>query len=72
MALYKEQNIRKNEAILEKVRSILDNAEFINEGTITIVITRTEITDIRYSTSEYVIPAVDDTDDIEAGQEAEV
>lgn len=56
MAIYKEQNIRKNEAILEKVKSILDNAEFIDEGTITIKLSRNEITDIRYSISEYVIP----------------
>ena len=55
--IYKEQNIRKNEVIVEKVKNILDNAEFIDEGTIMIKISRTEITDIKYSISEYVIPA---------------
>lgn len=62
MAIYKEQNIRKNEVILKKVKSILDNAEFINEGTITIKISRSEIMDIRYSISEYFIPADEEAD----------
>ena len=60
MNLYKEQNLKKNEAIVEKVKSILDNAGFIDEGTITIVISRTEITDIKYSIKEYIIAGDED------------
>lgn len=62
MKLYREKEELKNKAIVEKVKRILENTDFVNEATITIKIARSEITTIRYSIEEYLAPALEEVD----------
>ena len=52
-------NKRKNEAIVEKVKKILDSADFIDSAEIFISIARGEATTIKYNVKELIVPEDD-------------
>ena len=52
-------NKRKNEAIIEKVKKILDSADFIDSAEIFISIARGEVTTIKYNIKEFITPEDD-------------
>lgn len=50
------QNCR-NDSVVNKLKSVLDNTDYINDATITIKIARGEVSEIRYTISEFITPA---------------
>lgn len=49
------QNCR-NDSVVNKLKSVLDNTDYINDATITIKIARGEVSEIRYNINEFITP----------------
>ena len=47
----------RNDSVVNKLKSVLDNTDYINDATITIKIARGEVSEIRYTISEFITPA---------------
>ena len=47
----------RNDSIVNKLKSVLDNTDYIDYATITIKIARGEISEIRYNINEFITPA---------------
>ena len=47
---------RRNDSVVNKLKSILDNTDYIDYATITIKIARGEVTEIRYNINEFITP----------------
>ena len=56
MSLKSEGRIKSEKVIMDKIQSILDNAECLNEFDISIHGRYDEVTTIKYSVEEYLIP----------------
>lgn len=46
----------RNDAIVNKLKSVLDNTDYIDYATITIKVARGEVTEIRYNINEFITP----------------
>ena len=46
----------RNDSVVNKLKSILDNTDYIDYATITIKIARGEVTEIRYNINEFIAP----------------
>ena len=46
----------RNDSVVNKLKSILDNTDYIDYATITIKIARGEVTEIRYNINEFITP----------------
>lgn len=46
----------RNDSVVNKLKSILDNTDYIDYATITIKIARGEISEIRYNINEFITP----------------
>lgn len=53
------KNVKKNKAVVEKVKKILDSSDFIDSAEIVISITRGEVTTIKYNIKEFITPEDD-------------
>ena len=47
---------RSKDAIVNKLKSVLDNTDYIDYATITIKIARGEVSEIRYNINEFITP----------------
>ena len=46
----------RNDSIVNKLKSVLDNTDYIDYATITIKIARGEVSEIRYNINEFITP----------------
>lgn len=46
----------RNDSVVNKLKSILDNTDYIDYATITIKIARGEVSEIRYNINEFITP----------------
>ncbi len=46
----------RNDSVVNKLKSVLDNTDYIDYATITIKIARGEVTEIRYNINEFITP----------------
>lgn len=53
------KNVKKNKAVVEKVKKILDSSDFIDSAEIVISIARGEVTTIKYNIKEFITPEDD-------------
>jgi hypothetical protein len=46
----------RNDSVVNKLKSVLDNTDYIDYATITIKIARGEVSEIRYNINEFITP----------------